>query len=142
MENIIKKTNIGIAVQEAISELGLERERTKIMSYLQKAFEEKFEEFKKTLTTNNGSLKGHYVADNEFPIGEHDKQQYFRSIAFQAKISGVPLTTNTSGEKRPFTLIEGYSRNDESKKRQYSKAHSKSEKKSTETSGKKMQKKK
>lgn len=142
MENIIKKTNIGIAVQEAITELGLERERTKIMNYLQKAFEEKFDDFKKSAASNSGSLKGHYVADNEFPIGEHDKQQYFRSIAFQAKISGVSLTTTSSGEKRPFTLIEGYSRNDESKKRQYSKAHSKSEKKNSETAGKKMQKKK
>jgi hypothetical protein len=95
------------------------------MSYLQKAFEEKYEEFKKSLASNTANLKGHYVADNEFPIGEHDKQQYFRSIAYQAKISGVSLTTNTSGEKRPFTLIEGYSKNEDSKKRQYSKAHSK-----------------
>jgi hypothetical protein len=81
------------------------------------------------------------VADNEFPIGEHDKQQYFRSIAFQAKIGGTALTTNLSGEKRPFTLIEGYSRNDDSKKRQYSKAHSKNDKRNNETSGKKKQKK-
>jgi hypothetical protein len=34
------------------------------MSYLQKAFEEKFDELKKTLTSNTGTLKGHYVADN------------------------------------------------------------------------------
>ena len=42
MENIIKKTNIGIAVQEAISELGLEREKTKIIACLQRAFEERY----------------------------------------------------------------------------------------------------
>jgi hypothetical protein len=54
---------------------------------------------------HNGNLKGYYVADNEFPIGEQDKQQYFRSIAFQAKLSGVSLITHSSGEKKPFTLI-------------------------------------
>lgn len=34
------------------------------MTYLQKAFEERFEEFKKTLVSNAGHLKGYYVADN------------------------------------------------------------------------------
>ena len=34
------------------------------MTYLQKAFEEKYEEFKKSISTQNGNLKGHYVADN------------------------------------------------------------------------------
>lgn len=42
MDNVIKKTNLGIAVQEAIVELGLEREKAKIMSCLQRAFEEKY----------------------------------------------------------------------------------------------------
>lgn len=111
------------------------------MTYLQKSFEEKYEEFKKTVSNNTGTLKGYYVTDNEFPIGEHDKQQYFRSVAFQAKINSTSLTTTSGGEKKPFTLIEGYSRNDESKKRNYSKAHGKSEKKVGETAGKKKTKK-
>lgn len=69
MENIIKKTNLGIAVQEAIVELKLEREKGKIMSCLQRAFEDKYDDFKKTLTLNTGNLRGSYVVDNEFPIG-------------------------------------------------------------------------
>ena len=97
MENIIRKTNLGIAVQEAITEMGLERERKNIMGYLQRSFEEKYDEFKRAVGLHNGNLKGFYVADNEFPIGEQDKQQYFRSIAFQAKMSGIPLTTYSSG---------------------------------------------
>lgn len=141
MDGIVKKTNLGIAVQEAISDLGLERQKSKMMMYLQKSFEDKFQEFKKTIAVNVGTLKGSYVVDNEFPIGEQFKQQYFRSYAFQAKITGVPLTTNISSEKRAFTLIQAYSRNDDSKKRQYSKAHSKVQKKTNETAGKKKQKK-
>jgi hypothetical protein len=38
MDNVIKKTNLGIAVQEAISELGLDREKIKIMGCLQRCF--------------------------------------------------------------------------------------------------------
>jgi len=39
------------------------------MSCLQRAFEDKYEDFKKSLNLNTGSLKGSYVVDNEFPIG-------------------------------------------------------------------------
>lgn len=95
------------------------------MSCLQRAFEDKYEDFKKSLNLNTGSLKGSYVVDNEFPIGQHDKQQYFRSITYQVKLSGNSLTINQKGDKLPFTLIQGYSRNDESKKRQYSKSTTK-----------------
>lgn len=110
------------------------------MTCLQRAFEDKYEDFKKSGQLNNTNLKGHYVVDNEFPIGEHDKQQYFRSIAFQVKLNGSALTLAYQGEKRPFTLIEGYSRNDESKKRSYAKPNSKSEKKTGDSVGKKKRK--
>lgn len=39
MSNVIKKTNLGIAVQETIIELGLEREKNKIIGALQRAFD-------------------------------------------------------------------------------------------------------
>ena len=42
MDNVIKKTNLGLAVQEAIAELGLDREKNKIMGCLQRCFEEKY----------------------------------------------------------------------------------------------------
>ncbi len=38
MDGIVKKTNLGIAIQEAIAELGLEREKSKMMLYLQRSF--------------------------------------------------------------------------------------------------------
>jgi hypothetical protein len=69
MDSIVRKTNLGIAVQEAVIELGLEREQNKIIAYLVKAFEEKYDEFKKGIGVNNGNLRGYYVVDNEFPIG-------------------------------------------------------------------------
>jgi hypothetical protein len=64
MDNVIKKTNLGIAVQEAITELGLEREKAKIMSCLQRAFEEKYDEFKRNMSSSSTPFKGHYVVDN------------------------------------------------------------------------------
>jgi hypothetical protein len=39
MANVIRKTNLGIAVQETIHEMGLEREKNKILGALQRAFE-------------------------------------------------------------------------------------------------------
>jgi hypothetical protein len=34
------------------------------MGYLQKSFEEKYDEFKKSVGNHTGNLKGYYVADN------------------------------------------------------------------------------
>jgi hypothetical protein len=42
-------------------------------------------------------LKGNYVADNEFPIGEQDKQQYFRSVAYNCKINNNYLFNQSTG---------------------------------------------
>lgn len=120
MDNVIKKTNLGIAVQDAIVELKLEREKAKIMSCLQRAFEEKYEEFKKSFQSSTHNFKGSYVVDNQFPIGEGDKQQHFRSIVYQAKLQNNPLTINTTNDKRPFTLIESFSKNEDNKKRPHS----------------------
>jgi hypothetical protein len=74
------------------------------MSCLQRAFEEKYEEFKKSMNSNT-TFKGCYVVDNEFPIGEGDKQQHFRSIVYQGKLQNCPLNINTGAEKQLFTLI-------------------------------------
>ena len=49
MDNVIKKTNLGIAVQEAISEMKLDREKAKIMGCLQRCFEDKYKEFQSKL---------------------------------------------------------------------------------------------
>lgn len=69
MENIIKKTYLGLAIQEAIEETGLTREKVKILNCLQRSFDECFSEFKASSNAFVGSMKGNYVIDNEFPIG-------------------------------------------------------------------------
>lgn len=141
MENVVRKTSLGLAVDCAVTELGLDEERPRIMGTLQRCFIERYEQFKATVSYSSAVLKGHYVVDNEFPIGEHDRQQYFRSIAFQAKVSGVPLTISAfPGQRKPFTLIEGYSRNDQSKKRLHSKTPAKAERKNTVSQTRKKQK--
>lgn len=74
------------------------------------------------------SFKGNYVCDNEFPIGEGDKQQHFRSIVYNSRLNNSALQISAS-EKRPFTLIESFSKNEESKKRLNAKSMSKPSKK-------------
>ena len=64
MDNVIKKTNLGIAVQEAITELKLDREKNKIMGCLQRCFEDKFKEFQGRMASNQNTFKGSYVCDN------------------------------------------------------------------------------
>lgn len=86
------------------------------------------------MSSSSTPFKGNYVVDNEFPIGEGDKQQHFRSIVYQGKLQSASLTINTNSEKRPFTLIESFSRNEDSKKR----PHSKSITKVSERKGRKM----
>jgi hypothetical protein len=39
------------------------------MGCLQRAFEERFDDFKRGMTMNSMQMKGNYVSDNEFPIG-------------------------------------------------------------------------
>ena len=82
------------------------------MNCLQRCFEDKYKDFQSKISSNaNNLFQGKYVCDNEFPIGEGDRQQHFRSIVFQPKLSNCTLTINTSQEKRPFTLIESFSKN-------------------------------
>jgi len=100
------------------------------MGALLRAFNEKYPEFKRNTSNSSLPFKGFYVSDNEFPIGKGDKQQYFRSVAYQSKFNGFNLSINSNGNKLPFTLIEGYSKNDESKKRGHSKSSIKAEAKS------------
>lgn len=69
MENVVKKTNLGLAIDFAITQLGLDKERTRIMANFQRCFIEKYDQFKKTVCYSSTTLKGHYVVDNEFPIG-------------------------------------------------------------------------
>jgi hypothetical protein len=121
LSNVIKKTNLGIAVQETIVELGLEREKNKIMGALQRAFEEKYEEFKHSMSNTSFPLKGFYVSDNEYPIGEGDKQQHFRCVAYQSRLNNNHLSVILNGHKLPFTLIEAFSKNEENRKRTSSK---------------------
>jgi len=127
MSNVIKKTNLGIAVQESIVELGLEREKNKIMGALQRAFEEKYNEFKQSMTNTSYQLKGFYVSDNEYPIGEGDKQQHFRCVAYQSRLNNNQLSVTLNGHKLPFTLIEAFSKNEENRKRSHSKTAVKNE---------------
>jgi hypothetical protein len=126
MESLIKKTGLGIAVQSAITQEGLQAEESTLMTIFYEVFNQKFEEFKKIHNHNFPSItvKGNYLIDNEFPIGENDKQQYFRCLAHDVKIGNISLTFDVNDQKRKFTVIEGYSRNDENKKRSYSKGNS------------------
>lgn len=89
-------------------------------------FQSKLEEFKKAHNSNFPSItiKGNYLVDNEYPIGENDKQQYFRCLAYDVKIGNNSLVCEVEGVKRKFTIIEGYSRNDENKKRAYARSNS------------------
>ena len=125
MDNVIKKTNLGIAVQEAISQLKLDREKNKIMGCLQRCFQDKYKEFQQGINCQSVNFKGEYICDNEFPIGEGDKQQHFRSIVFNSRLNNSDLLINTSTDRRPFTLIESFSKNEESKKRLHSKSAAK-----------------
>jgi hypothetical protein len=119
MDSIIRKTGLGIAVQSAISQEGLSDHESTLMALFQEVFVQKFEEFKKNHSTNFASItvKGNYLIDNEFPIGENDKQQYLRCLAHDVKIGNASLIFEAQDVKRIFTVVEGYSRNDESKKR-------------------------
>jgi hypothetical protein len=94
------------------------------MAIFYEVFNQKFEEFKKIHNHNFSSItvKGNYLIDNEFPIGENDKQQYFRCLAHDVKIGNSSLSFDVNDQRRKFTVIEGYSRNDDNKKRSYSKA--------------------
>jgi hypothetical protein len=42
MENVVKKTSLGLAIDFAITKLGLDRERSRIMSSFQRCFIEKY----------------------------------------------------------------------------------------------------
>jgi hypothetical protein len=97
------------------------------MGALQRAFEEKYDEFKQKMPNNTCPLKGLYVSDNEYPIGEGDKQQHFRCVAYQSKLNNNQLSVTLNGRKLPFTLIEAYSKNEENRKRTTSKSVIKSE---------------
>ena len=77
------------------------------------------------MNTNQIPFKGSYVCDNEFPIGEGDKQQHFRSICYNSKLNNSTLVISNNLEKRNFTLIESFSKNEESKKRLHSKSAAK-----------------
>lgn len=121
MEHITKKTKLGIAIQEAIKELNLEREQTKIMQIFHKAFMDKYEDFKAHSHSNTITLKGSYIVDNEFPIGDQDRQQYFRAITYRVRMGNHSISSHSEEEKRPFTLIEGYSKNEDAKKRSHPK---------------------
>lgn len=125
MDSIIRKTGLGIAVLSAISQEGLSAHEPALMAMFQEVFVQKFEEFKKNHNANFPSItvKGNYLIDNEFPIGENDKQQYLRCLAHDVKIGNASLIFEAQDTKRIFTVIEGYSKNDEGKKRSYSKSH-------------------
>ena len=79
------------------------------------------------MPNNSYPLKGFYVSDNEYPIGEGDKQQHFRCVAYQSKLNNNHLSVTLNGHKLPFTLIEAYSKNEENRKRTSSKSAIKSE---------------
>jgi hypothetical protein len=77
------------------------------MSIFQEVFIQKFEEFKKNHNANFPSItvKGNYLIDNEFPIGENDKQQYLRCLAHDVKIGNASLIFDAQDTKRIFTVI-------------------------------------
>ena len=43
MENVVNKTNLGLAIDLAITELGLDKERSRIMTNFQRCFIEKYD---------------------------------------------------------------------------------------------------
>lgn len=107
MESIIKKTGLGIAVLSAIAEEGLQADENSLMAIFYEVFNQKFEEFKKIHNHNFSSIsvKGNYLIDNEFPIGENDKQQYFRCLAHDVKIGNSSLSFDVNDQRRKFTVI-------------------------------------
>lgn len=91
---------------------------------------EKFDAFKNGVSSSMQTLKGINMAENEFPIGDDDKQQYFRAIVYQSKLGNMSLYgNNQSGAKKSYALIEGYSKNEDPKKRKLVKEESKINKK-------------
>lgn len=84
MESILKKTSLALALNAAIEDMKLEADRSFFMGLLMEAFDTKINEFRRIHSSNFPSInvKGSYIIDNEFPIGEGDMQQYFRCLAF------------------------------------------------------------
>lgn len=48
--------------------------------------------------------------------------QYFRCLAYEVKIGSGTLSVGANEERKPFTIIEGFSRNEDFKKRSLMKA--------------------
>ena len=66
MESIFKRTALGLATEEAIKELDLEKYKDVLMNYLFTSFNARFEDFKRNHNTSFPSItvKGHYIIDN------------------------------------------------------------------------------
>jgi hypothetical protein len=83
------------------------------MNIMNEVFASKFDEFKKNHSIHfpSISVKGNYLIDNEFPIGEGDKHQYFRCLAHELKIGNITIVNEGEHGRRSFSLIEAYSKN-------------------------------
>jgi hypothetical protein len=123
---LIAKTGLGLAVAKAMEDLDLERDKPKIKAMLLSVFTMKFEAFKRAHTNRfqPQTLRSTYLVENEYPVGENDIHQYFKCLAYEVKIGSGSLTVGTDEDRKPFSVIEGFSRNEDHKKRPLSRSKS------------------
>ena len=62
-------------------------------------------------------MVAYYIVENEYPVGENDMHQYFRCLANEVKIGNSPLSIGKQEERRHYTIIEGFSRNEDIRRR-------------------------
>ena len=88
MEHVYARTGLSLAVLEALKDLDLERDKIKVQALLLEVFHSKFGAFKRQHDRKHRASHFHsyYVFENEFPIGDYDRIQYFRSLAYESKI--------------------------------------------------------
>ena len=121
MEHLIEKTGLSLAIAQALKDLDLERDQKNVQALLLDVFNQKFDTFKRNHEKKYhvSHFQSHYVFENEFPVGENDKHQYFRCLAYEARIGIAYMTMGTDTDRKPFTIVEGFSRNEDYKKKPF-----------------------
>ena len=115
MEPVMDRTGLGLAMKQAMIDLGFNNEdRRKIRGLMLKILDKKldqFTKFHKTQCPQTMILNGHYVVENEYPI-IHDTYQYYRVVCYQAEMGhGQYFSCSKDKDRRKFTIIEGYCKN-------------------------------
>jgi hypothetical protein len=77
------------------------------MELLYECFHDKFESFKKEHSQHYPSsiLRGEYLSDNEFPVGEKERFQLFRCLVYRMKQGNYNFTGGEGDEEMPFSVI-------------------------------------